>query len=95
MRIYLAEGFAGEAVRLTVNGKPVLDLPEARTNYSTGLAASATAEVAGLVTIMVELPGRRLRAEHRTSAREGLVLLVRLGETGPEFEETTSQPRFL
>lgn len=93
--MYLTEGFAGEPVRLTVNGKTVLDLPAARTNYSSGLAASATAEVEGAVTIVVELPGRGIRAEHQTRTRKDLELLVRLGESGPEFEETHGQQRFL
>lgn len=95
MRIYLTEGFAGDAVRVTVNGAPVLDVPDARTNWSVGLAASASADVQGPVTVVVELPGRRLRAQHSTEGGADRALMVRLGADGLEFEEGTEPQRFL
>jgi hypothetical protein len=95
MRIYLTEGFSGEAVRVKVNDTPVLDLPEVRTNWSVGLAASATAEVQGLATVVVELPGRGLRADHATQASADRALLVSVGEDGLRIEETTEPVRFM
>ena len=95
MRIYLTDGFSGEPVRVTVNGTRVLDLANARTDYSVGLAASATADVQGPATVVVELPGRRLRAEHATQARDDMALLVRVGEDGLSVEEATEPMRFM
>lgn len=95
MRIYLTEGYSGEPARVTVNGTPVLELPDVRTNWSVGLAASASADVRGQATVVVELPGRGLRAEHGTEARDDLVLLVRVGEDGLEVEEATEPVRFM
>ncbi len=96
MRIYLTEGFAGDSIRVTVNGVQVLDLPEVRTNWSVGLAASASAEVQGRATVVVELPGRRLRAEHVMNARDDRALLVRIDEDGRlEVREATEPVRFM
>jgi hypothetical protein len=95
MRIYLTEGFSGEPVRVTVNGTQVLDLADVRTNWSVGLAASASADVQGRATVVVELPGRHLRAEHATQARDDRALLVRVGENGLEVEEATEPVRFM
>lgn len=95
MRIYLTEGFSGEPVRVTVNGSPVLDLPEVRTNWSAGVAASATADVQGRVTVAVELPARGLRADHATQAGDERALLVSVGDGGVRIEETTEPVRFM
>jgi hypothetical protein len=95
MQIYLTEGFSGESVRVTVNGSSVLELPEVRTNYSAGLAASATAEVRGRVTVTVELPGRGLRADHVTEAGEDRALLVSVGDDGVRIQETAEPVRFM
>jgi hypothetical protein len=95
MHIYLTEGFSGEPVRVMVNGTQVLDRADVRTDYSAGLAASASADVQGPATVVVELPGRRLRAEHATQARDDLALLVRVGEDGLSVEEATEPVRFM
>jgi hypothetical protein len=94
MRIYLTEGFAGDPVRVTVNGTTVLDLPDARTNWSVGLAATASTEVEGPARVMVELPSRRMRAEHAMEAGAGRALVVRVGPEGIEFEEAAEPLRF-
>ena len=95
MRIYLTEGYTGEPVRVTVDGRLVLDLPDVRTNWSVGLAASTAADVQGLVSVLVELPQRRLRAERPTQAREDRALLVKVGEAGLEMEEVAEPVRFV
>lgn len=96
MRIYLTEGFAGEPVRVTVNGTQVLDLSEARTNWSAGVAASATAAVTGSAQVVVEVPGRGTRAEHTMDAREDRALLVRIDDAGRLVLKEEDEPvRFM
>ncbi len=95
MRIYLTEGFTGEPVRITVNGSPVFDRPDVRTNWSVGLAATAVTDAVGQVSVGVEVPGRGLRAEHTMAASEERALLVALQPVGIGFKEEQEPVRFL
>lgn len=95
MRIYLTERFSGEPVRVAVDGKTVLELEEAHTNWSVGLAGSTEVEMESGATVVVEIPGGKLKASHRIEDPKNRALIIKMSPAGIEIDEQPEPVRFL
>lgn len=95
MRIYLTESFSGEPVRVTVEGKTVLELGEAKTDWSVGLAGSTEVELKAGDTVEVAVSGGQLTASRRVQWPENRALVVALGPEGLQIEERPEPVRFM
>jgi antitoxin (DNA-binding transcriptional repressor) of toxin-antitoxin stability system len=96
LTIEFQEGFEGDEVVCTVDGREVARLPAVRTNLAISRADSVTVEVPdGPATVGIALPARGLRTDVQVDPREHRYVLVDLEGGRLVATATGEMPRYM